>query len=123
MGQRLTSLILVFILLLTSLGISSPVQAADESGVTEWNGTPEIFQVNREPASVAPIPYKDVESALAYNHENSPYYRSLNGKWKFHWSKNPAERPKEFYKEDFNDSEWDEIQVPSNWQMEGYGMP
>lgn len=59
MGQRLTSLILVFILLLTSLGISSPVQAADESGVTEWNGTPEIFQVNREPASVAPIPYKE----------------------------------------------------------------
>lgn len=48
---------------------------------------------------------------------------SLNGKWKFHWVGNPSERPEGFYREDFDASGWDEIAVPGNWQMQGYGIP
>ena len=48
---------------------------------------------------------------------------SLNGKWRFKWSPNPENRPVDFYKNDFDVSIWDEIVVPGNWQMQGYGKP
>ncbi|MCQ2197454.1 MAG: beta-galactosidase [Bacteroidaceae bacterium] len=48
---------------------------------------------------------------------------SLDGKWAFHWSKDPDSRPVEFYKEDYDVTGWDRIAVPGNWQMQGYGKP
>ena len=53
----------------------------------------------------------------------SPWYRSLNGAWKYHYSKNPQERVPDFFKPDFNDLTWPVIPVPSNVEMEGYGVP
>ncbi|MDD4870235.1 MAG: glycoside hydrolase family 2 TIM barrel-domain containing protein [Kiritimatiellae bacterium] len=53
----------------------------------------------------------------------SPWYRSLNGDWKYHYSKNPQERVADFFKPDFDDSTWPMIPVPSNVEMEGYGIP
>ncbi|MEA3463267.1 MAG: glycoside hydrolase family 2 TIM barrel-domain containing protein, partial [Bacteroidota bacterium] len=47
----------------------------------------------------------------------------LNGPWKFHYSDNPAARPLDFFKTTINDSDWDQIEVPSNWELEGYGIP
>lgn len=48
---------------------------------------------------------------------------SLDGKWAFHWAKDPDSRPAEFYKNDYDTSAWDKIDVPGNWQMQGYGRP
>ena len=48
---------------------------------------------------------------------------SLDGQWLFHWSRNPEERPVDFYKEDFDVSQWGTITVPGNWQTQGYGTP
>ena len=48
---------------------------------------------------------------------------SLDGQWYFHWSRNPEERPAEFYREDYDVSQWGKIAVPGNWQMQGYGTP
>ena len=48
---------------------------------------------------------------------------SLDGKWLFHWSKNPDERPADFYREDYDVSGWDKIDVPGNWQTQGFGTP
>ena len=48
---------------------------------------------------------------------------SLNGKWKFKWSKDPESRPQDFYKDNYDSSEWQDIVVPGNWQMQGYGIP
>ena len=48
---------------------------------------------------------------------------SLDGQWLFHWSRNPEERPANFYKEDYDVSGWGEIAVPGNWQTQGYGTP
>ena len=48
---------------------------------------------------------------------------SLDGLWKFHWSRNPEERPVDFYREDYDVSGWDRITVPGNWQMQGFGTP
>ena len=48
---------------------------------------------------------------------------SLDGQWLFHWSRNPEERPADFYKEDYDVSQWGKIAVPGNWQTQGYGTP
>lgn len=67
-------------------------------------------------------PYADatgIEQPGAY--EQSSYYLSLNGKWKFHWVKNPDKRPKDFYKSSFYTGHWADIDVPGNWERQGYG--
>ena len=87
----------------------------------EWENS-EIFGIGKEPAHATLIPFKNVDEALG-EQENSSYFRSLNGYWKFNWVKKPSERPTDFYKEDFNIDNWNEIDVPSNWQMRGYGIP
>ena len=66
-------------------------------------------------------PYKNAGDVRNGNYEDSPYYMSLNGKWKFHWVKNPDNRPKDFYKPSFYDGSWAEINVPGNWERQGYG--
>lgn len=48
---------------------------------------------------------------------------SLDGQWLFHWSRKPEERPADFYKEDYDMSQWGKITVPGNWQLQGYGTP
>lgn len=48
---------------------------------------------------------------------------SLDGQWKFHWSKDPDSRPVDFYRNDYDVSEWVTIKVPGNWQLQGYGKP
>ncbi len=69
------------------------------------------------------IPFPDEESAKTLINKASPFYKSLNGTWKFNWVENPASRPTDFMKPEFNVSDWDNIPVPSNWEMEGYGIP
>ncbi|HUT82096.1 MAG TPA: glycoside hydrolase family 2 TIM barrel-domain containing protein [Candidatus Bathyarchaeia archaeon] len=88
----------------------------------DWENC-EITGINKELAHCTLIPLPSVDFALNDEPENSPYYLSLNGKWKFNWVKKPADRPIEFYKEDFDTSKWSDIEVPSNWEMKGYDIP
>ncbi|MGY8928506.1 MAG: glycoside hydrolase family 2 TIM barrel-domain containing protein [Flavobacteriales bacterium] len=53
----------------------------------------------------------------------SKYHKSLNGIWKFNWVRNPNDRPTSFMNTEFNTSQWDDIKVPSNWELEGFGIP
>ena len=66
-------------------------------------------------------PYADASEISEGRYEQSPYYMSLNGKWKFHWVKNPDKRPKDFYKLSFYTGGWTDIDVPGNWERQGYG--
>lgn len=98
-------------------------------GKTEWENEL-IFAVNKEPGHTTSIPYPSTSSLMGdayfdkmWEVPNSDLYLSLNGKWKFNWVKQPSERPVEFYKESFNISSWKEIDVPSCWEMIGYGTP
>lgn len=59
-------------------------------------------------------PYQTVSDIRNGDYESSPYYMSLNGSWKFHWVKNPDNRPKDFYKPEFYTGGWADIQVPGN---------
>ena len=63
-------------------------------------------------------------STLEEREANKPkYYKSLNGIWKFNWVRNPNERPISFMNPKFDASKWDNIKVPSNWEVEGFGIP
>ncbi|MFI6697737.1 glycoside hydrolase family 2 TIM barrel-domain containing protein [Streptomyces sp. NPDC050509] len=90
---------------------------------TEWDANPRVFQVNREDHRARLVPYAGIADALRGDLTRSPYYRSLNGTWRFHWAKNPERRPVGFHAPDFDDSGWDRIPVPSNWEMKGYPEP
>jgi beta-galactosidase len=90
----------------------------------EWND-PSVIQVNTEAPRTSYVPFPNKETALRYidHPKQSPRYFSLSGDWQFFWSANPASRPKDFFKTDFNDRSWNTLAVPSNWQMHGYGLP
>ncbi|MFD1162902.1 MULTISPECIES: glycoside hydrolase family 2 TIM barrel-domain containing protein [Hwangdonia] len=63
------------------------------------------------------------ESADITVNEKSKRYLNLNGPWKFNWVKDPKKRPTTFQNADFNDSDWNSITVPANWEVEGFGHP
>lgn len=97
---------------------------------TEWE-SPEKLSLNKEQPRAYFFSFADVESAKEVHPEASAYWHSLNGKWKFHWAPNPDERPKTFFETQFDDTAWDEITVPSCWNVVGiqkdgslkYGVP
>ena len=84
---------------------------------------PKMFNKNKEEPHVTLLPFDNAEGVMENDWKKYPYYQSLNGTWKFHWVNNPADRPEEFYKPEFNANDWDNIPVPSNWELEGYGIP
>lgn len=90
----------------------------------EWDDI-NVIQVNTEAPRASFVPFGDKASALAQvdHPKHSSRYMSLSGDWAFNWSASPKDRPKHFYKTDFSDQTWDRITVPSNWQMEGFGVP
>jgi beta-galactosidase len=84
---------------------------------------PRVTGVNKEPAHATFTPYPTAAAAVRAGAAGSALVQSLNGAWKFHWVKNPAERPVDFYKPEFSTAGWKDIEVPSNWEMKGYGTP
>lgn len=93
------------------------------NGYPEWNNNPEIFELNRLDAHASMIPYSNLTQALVGDKEASPYYKTLNGIWKFSFSETPDLRVVNFYKADFDSSNWATIPVPSHWQIHGYDYP
>lgn len=88
----------------------------------EWEN-PQVYERNKEAGHVNFIAYDNVAQARAGNEQKSPYFISLNGTWKFHFVKRPSDRIENFYREDLDDGSWENIKVPSNWEIEGYGIP
>lgn len=95
----------------------------------DWEN-PHIFAINKEPGHVTYVPYaslREMHADKAWRHlwerPTSSRYMLLNGKWKFNWVKSPELRPVNFYKTSYDVSRWDDIDVPSSWEMKGYGTP
>lgn len=82
-----------------------------------------VFGVNKLKPHVNIVPFGSKVAAEKQPFEVSPWYRSLNGRWKFHYSPTVESRPENFYKKEFDVSSWDNMMVPSNWEVEGYGTP
>ncbi len=90
--------------------------------VPEWEN-PEIFQINREAPHASFVRYQSAETAQEGETADSTFVKSLNGDWDFHWSPKPADRPIGFEAPDFDASAWGTIPVPSNWELQGHGLP
>lgn len=88
----------------------------------DWENE-QVIGINKEEGHAFYIPYATTKQALADYADASPYYQSLNGVWKFNWVKHPDLASKDFYLANTDISYWDDIKVPSNWQLKGYGKP
>lgn len=96
----------------------------------EWQ-SPENLSLNKEYPRAYFFSFNNEKQATQVLPEYTPYWQSLNGQWQFHWCKTPDERPKDFYKTDYDTSKSDAIPVPSNWNVYGiqkdgslkYGLP
>lgn len=82
---------------------------------------PSIFKINKEDGHAIMMPYDSENEALSG--KESKYKQLLNGKWKFYWQRGLKNQPENFQLVSFDDSHWDEINVPSVWQTEGYSVP
>ena len=96
----------------------------------EWESVEELA-LNKEYPRAYFFSFDNEAQAAQVRPEKSPYWLSLNGQWRFHWCKTPNERPKDFYKTNYDASGWDMTPVPSNWNVQGiqkdgklkYGLP
>ncbi len=88
----------------------------------EWENQ-HITQRNRYPMHSPYGVYETVEQALSGDRRASKYVKSLNGMWKFKLFDSPEQVPEDFRQGDYDTSGWDEIPVPSNWELQGYGKP
>ena len=82
---------------------------------------PEIFKINKEDGHAIMMPFDSEKDALSAKESN--YKQSLNGKWKFYWQRGLKNQTENFQLTSFDDSHWDEINVPSVWQTQGYSVP
>jgi len=85
--------------------------------------SPECVGMERLPARSPLVPFPDAEAALTSHREDSPWFQSLNGDWKFTLCPQPEASPENFFSPDFTDEGWCEIPVPSNWTLEGHDRP
>jgi beta-galactosidase len=88
----------------------------------EWED-PLVIGINKEPGHTTLIPFQDEKTALQFNKQASDYFMALNGQWNFKFLTNPDRVPVDFSQPGYNDSDWDFITVPSNWQVQGFGKP
>ncbi len=106
------SLVFLFVLCISVLNAQKP----------EWQD-PSIVQVNKEYPHAALFPFENAALALNADRSKSENFLLLNGDWFFKYSERPADRPIDFYKNEYNVAAWDKIEVPSNWEYKGYGIP
>lgn len=111
-----------FLLVITSLFCAYNVHSQSAVFPKELED-PAVYEINKLPAHDPAFPFETKALALANNKPASKYFLSLDGKWKFNYTENPANRPQDFYKLSFDDSKWHDIVVPGNWELQGHGYP
>lgn len=87
-----------------------------------WENS-KIVEINRMKPRAFYVPYQDEAAAVSGKKDSSHFYKDLGGVWKFKYFDAPQHVGEEFCKKDFDASSWDNLPVPSNWQMNGYGKP
>ena len=89
-------------------------------GYSEWQTNPEIVGVNKLPYHATLMPYETFEEAAACKRYDSSCCKLLNGKWRFKLYKNYAYKPSDFAQTHYDSHNWDSVQVPGSWTMQGY---
>jgi beta-galactosidase len=111
-------LVVVSYVLSTQLGLSQDLK----KDIYHYIENPQVISENKEEAHAGFMSYSSEKSAqkAGFFPEN---FILLDGLWKFKWVALPAERPQDFFKDNYNLSTWDNIKVPGNWELQGYGVP
>ena len=99
--------------ILTAIALSVALGSFCQQEHHDWEDN-HILQINREPARAYFIPYGEQKGDRTV---------SLNGAWLFRWTKTPEERIKDFFRTDYDASNWNTLSVPANWEVNGYGTP
>jgi beta-galactosidase len=120
--MKLSSWLFLVLLIVAIVPCTLAQGRPDTTQPPDWQN-PLVTGINNEPMHATLMPFADSEAALRGAREGSPYYHSLNGRWKFFWVAKPADRPVDFFKPAFDVSTWKEIAVPGNWQFQGYDVP
>ncbi|WP_266206201.1 glycoside hydrolase family 2 TIM barrel-domain containing protein [Pontibacter kalidii] len=103
--------------------LTGSVQAQQQTTARpDWENE-QIISRNTQKPHATLFPFETRALALESKKEKSENFRSLDGTWKFHYAPNPEMRPKDFYQASYNTSAWKDIQVPSNWELQGFGTP
>ena len=118
-SPRLLPPALAVLLLGLPLVAPAPARAADRP---DWENE-QVVGIDKLDPHAPVYPFADAATAATIARERSPYYRLLNGQWRFHFSPNPESRPVTFYETAFDDTRWKTIPVPSNIEMQGYAPP
>ena len=130
--MKIPSIKTVAAAIMSALALAAVPARAD---IPEWPGNfwenEAVFGINKEPGHASYVPYPSVAAMQAdrghyarpWEDPESPMVKSLNGKWRFKYSDRPGRAPRDFMAEGFDASGWDLIDVPSNWEMKGYGTP
>lgn len=92
---------------------------SDKEHLNDWENPAVLGKRKRRAHSIL-AGYPDIETALFCDRKKSPFVKFLNGTWKFKLVKRPKEAPPGFWRKGFDDSSWDSIQVPGNWQLQGF---
>jgi beta-galactosidase len=93
-----------------------------QSKNNDWEN-PELYELNKEKPHATFMVFDKKNDVVADEYSRSPFYKTLNGTWKFVYVDKYADRSLDFYQTDLNDSKWSNIPVPSNWEREGFGIP
>ncbi|MEO5681669.1 MAG: glycoside hydrolase family 2 TIM barrel-domain containing protein [Chitinophagaceae bacterium] len=96
--------------------------AVGQAQQNDWEN-PAFFELNKEKPHAGFMLFSNKEDVVADNYDKSPFYKSLNGVWKFSYTDKYADRPLDFFKTDLDDSKWHDLPVPSNWELKGFGTP
>lgn len=117
-------LIIVFATIITTSSCKSKYENVpfDEKSPHDWEN-PAISEINQEEPRAYFIPYATAEQAMQTDIWKSPFIQSLNGTWEFKLSHTPYVRPFYFFKDDYDTEDWNTIQVPGNWEMQGFDVP
>lgn len=115
--MRTSHYIFIFLFIYTS------TFSQDKNPITDYKYYIEnerVISENKMPTHASFTSFTSIEEQQS---NKSKYHKSLNGIWKFKWVRNPSDRPTTFMNPGFNNSKWDDIKVPSNWEVEGFGIP
>ncbi|MDE6462718.1 MAG: DUF4981 domain-containing protein [Muribaculaceae bacterium] len=111
--------------------VAIPVSAARQTSWGDYWEDQSVFAVNKEEAHATTVPYPTEAAMMAdktffdtpWVQTRSSRVKLLNGVWKFNFVDEPSKRPTDFFKEGYDVSGWDNLPVPSNWEMHGYDTP
>ena len=101
---------------------TSRAATAEPVSQEDWED-PEIQRVGTEPARASFFSFQERDRAMRNDPGECDWIIPLGGTWSFQWSPDPWSRPIDFYRRDFDTSQWALLEVPSNWQLNGHGVP